>query len=329
MKAFRTHIDGDGIGVYVLLKYYGLDREFDSIEAVDYIYEEESVDRADLYLYSEIVMVDLSIPLDFYNELIAMGKKITIIDHHESSLELKGHPNIIHDISMCGTKLFYHYIQKEYGVTPVPIITDFVNLVDTYDLWKEDSELWNEAMNLSRVMYRMYFWGESTPLKQADLYVSRLIKKFRQFTTWVWTPQEQQFIRQALDREDREFKNFMDALQLRTDTKGRIFGVSMLGAKISIVASRYLHENPQVSYVLILNTFKGLNNHMSARSREVGFSLTESFPFLSGHPHACAVNWESMDQVHEFCAGDIWSLAYTDEIQGGTKMWHTIKDLCN
>ena len=327
-KLFLSHVDLDGVSAFILLYYFRMDKEFDTIVGRDYVFEEGAGERDDLYQYDEIFMVDLSLPQDLYEDLIAKGKKITIFDHHESSQWMIGLPNVTHSMDKCGTKLFYEYCKEKYPEKDKSIVSEFVELVNAYDLFLTDSPLWVDAQNMNRIMYKMYLWyPEDRPVvEKAMLFIQFEIDKMENLDTWRWTQKEQRMINVAIDRENLEYKNFMSHLQLRRDTKGYIFGISKLSAKISIVAYNYLKDNPQIQYVVIQNCFRELNTRLSTRTQKDDFSLPENFSMVKGHAKAAGGEWASMEEVKQFMSGDIWSLSYIDETWQSMK-YHMKKDL--
>ena len=118
----------------------------------------------DLTEYSEILMVDFSVPEDILRNLLE-DKKVTIIDHHEkaekhlgkfigSELLAKHGGDIVFDMNHSGAVLAWNYFHKN-TYEPVPRLLKYIEDRDLW-LWKmEDSmavSMWlNSEINLSTI----------------------------------------------------------------------------------------------------------------------------------------------------------------------------------
>ena len=93
----------------------------------------------------EVYILDFSYKRDFLLNLKSKVKKLVVIDHHKSAeKELEGLDFAVFDLTKSGVLLAWEYFVPEYPATE-PVI-----LLDCYDLWKKDHELysWDEIMAL-------------------------------------------------------------------------------------------------------------------------------------------------------------------------------------
>jgi oligoribonuclease NrnB/cAMP/cGMP phosphodiesterase (DHH superfamily) len=288
-KLFATHCDLDGYSCYYLAWHYNKFNGYDKIIALDYGYENVK-ETVDIFKAHDIIHIaDHSMEEDLVRELLRIGKEIHIYDHHTSSEYLKEieHENfhIWHDESRCGTKLYFEeWIKKTVPQEEIlPIIEQYVTLVDTYDLWQDETELWPEALNLNNVFYQTRFWGEEG-LDSVLPFFNVLDRKVDNWKNWDWTTKEKEKIEISNKKIQEEYEKALSKMDYRKDQKGNQFAVFPLISKISIVASMILKEKPFLDYLLIANMYGGLNGKFSGRSRN-GFDCT-SLALLNGHTAA-------------------------------------------
>jgi len=142
-----THTDLDGIGCEILFRKYFQNKDL-QVYNCDYNNVNETIlnileNEEDFYLY----ITDLSV-----NELVAekldrLGN-VLLLDHHPTALWLtdKYHWAIV-DTSICGTKLFYNYLNTESRLS---MYNNFVTYVDDYDRWVHNYGI---SKKLNRLLY--------------------------------------------------------------------------------------------------------------------------------------------------------------------------------
>lgn len=289
-KLLITHIDLDGILPVVFAKMYSKELQFDGVMREDYGFHTKFPDKYDLVkTFDEIIFADMSIPEETYNELVSLGKHIEFYDHHEASKWIK-EKNIpgVWDDTKCGTKLFWEFYIKPKLKRYPSIIEEAVELVDTYDLWKEDSPLWQKAKEFSYLMYGQgfYDWKELDEVKQVEPFVNELINKFENEDSMKWNGEEQIAINKGNMLENKTYNECVKSMQIRKDRKGRLFGLILIGSKISVVCSRILKNNPNLDYLVAISTFGyDISGKISYRTRGK-FDLNE-LAGAAGHPSAC------------------------------------------
>ena len=223
MRILISHRDLDGIGVIVLRDYFNL--PFDAVSSWDYGFIEipeckKIIDAAD-----EIIMADLSIPEESYDELIKAGKHIEIYDHHDTASWLDKKQGSIHDESRCGTKIFFEeYVLPRVGRYK-PIVKQFVDLVDIYDRWELESPLRKESENLQRVWTAYANWNCPDNIMQHDRFITQMCKKFDSMPNFAWNITEQSYIDTALQKEETSYQQALNIIQDRVDNQGKVFGI--------------------------------------------------------------------------------------------------------
>ncbi len=307
-----SHIDADGLGSIILCKYFNI--QFTDMIILNYDeFQQDIVDY--IYTYDDIWFTDLSPSEEMYKELIDAGKTVHIYDHHESSLWLVGKPNVFHDLERCGTKIFYEEYVKTLFPRVKPIVRQLVELIDTYDRWQKDSPLWEDAKNLAhRLLYQLVDWNEPG-LGKFTPFVEKQIRKLENLNEWRFLDSEMEKINKAIVREEEAYQKACKMMRYRIDTKGRKFVLFMASAKISITASRFLEasENADIDYCIIINTYGGINGHLSCRSRLGVFDCTSLYHF-NGHKEAAGADAESHVAVNLW-EETIWCMPYVDEIE--------------
>lgn len=315
-RVLVSHVDLDGVGIIVLA--LGLKISQDKILMLDYADVESDVGQEEIFEvlkeFDDIVVADFSFNKKVINKLLDLGKTIKIYDHHESSLKELGeivHPNFvfINDDKRCGTKIFFeNYCIPELNLKRVPVIyTQFVELVNTYDLWKESHELWIKACDLNRVLFKYKKWGESDPLDSFKNFIRNCLFKFEKYSAWKWTPNEVVAIEEDRQKELLAYKAAKKILKKRVDEKGRTFGIFAASSKISVSASKLLHEYPDLAYVIIINTYKDSSyTRLSFRSKEGRGVISTDLGF-KGHALAGGETFASGLDLWE---GRIKSLPY-------------------
>ncbi len=301
-RVLVSHTDLDGIGCIVVAKFFEAltkQESFDHYMSENYGLEEKPEVLEQLLMSDEIFFTDLSCNKEFLDKLLAAGKKVSIYDHHDSSLWLleEHHPNltVFHDLTRSGAEIFFEeYYAKKYNRNKASII-QFVRLVGTYDLWKTTNELWETALSLNRILFKQYIWDKKG-VDAAAPFINRQTSKLLAESTFEFNDSEKYIIQEEIEKEDRYFDKAVACMKIRKDSRGKLFAVSSLPGKISIVASRILNhpDYEALDYIIIANSYRGLSGKLSARSNK-GFDCTELSCF---HGHTAAAGTEvTVDQA--------------------------------
>lgn len=291
-----SHTDLDGLGCIVIAKFYEETKQdgFDHYISENYGFEEKPEIVEQLMMSDEIIMTDLSCNEELLTKLLDAGKKVEIYDHHDSSLWLLDyeHPNlkVFHDQTRSGAEIFFEeYYVPRYSRNKASII-QFTKLVGTYDLWKLTDPLWETALSLNRILFKQHNWDKKG-VEAARPFIARQLKKLVENTEYSFDDSERYIIQEELEKEDKYYDKATSSIRIRKDTKGKLFGVTTLPGKISIVASRILNseEYGALDYILILNSYRGMTGKASARSAK-GFDCTELAMF-NGHTAAAGTEF--------------------------------------
>lgn len=292
MKILISHRDLDGIGVIVLRDFFNL--PFDAVYSWDYGFIDlpeckKIIDAAD-----EIIMADLSIPEESYDELIKAGKHIEIYDHHDTASWLDKKQGSIHDESRCGTKIFFEeYVLPRVGRYK-PIVKQFVDLVDIYDRWELESPLRKESENLQRVWTAYANWNCPDNIMQHDRFITQMCRKFTSQTEFSWNITEQSYIDTAIQKEETSYQQALNMIKDRTDNRGKKFGIWKAWGRISITASRILRKREGYDYLICLQDSPDNWGKVSVRCLEEVFDVTQ-LASVGGHKAAGGTTLSSED----------------------------------
>ncbi|MGL4801958.1 MAG: DHH family phosphoesterase [Cetobacterium sp.] len=150
-----THNDLDGIGCYVVAKYF-IDEEIDvsycSYKNVNEVALEtiENIDK-----YSKVLITDISVNQGIAHKLNWYKGKVQLLDHHPTAEFLNEYSWAKVDLGTneyktSGTKMLFDYLVEDYANSS---IVEFVELVRRYDTWywKEINDI--KAKQLNDLMY--------------------------------------------------------------------------------------------------------------------------------------------------------------------------------
>lgn len=295
-KVFRrllvTHNDLDGLSscfvAQLLNEDVGIDKslKFDKIIVAPNDFELDPYYWNRLLMFDEIIMADISVPEEIFVQLLEYNKKVYIYDHHETSLYLKDYKESgCHDLERSGAKIFYEeYIKPKLSKVP-PALDRMIHLVDTYDRWQQEHTDWEEALILSRCLYRMKDYFTDTRDEQYLMrdWFAFYKRKISNIDEWRWTRKELELNKKAVEKEERAYQEAISNLQIRTDLKGNQFGLTEMSSSISLTADRLLKEYSFLQYLVIVNNYNGITGKLSLRSKK--FDVLQIFP-IKGHSEA-------------------------------------------
>lgn len=313
-RIFLGNNDLDSTGVYILLHYYQI--PYTEAYLTDYDFFENETHMNYVMTYDEIYFVDFAPSKWMLDEMIDRKKHFYVYDHHEPGWEiLKDLPESnlyeIHvDFERSGTEIFYDEFIKPTLTRTKPIVEYFVEMVSGYDLWKKDQPIWNDGLNLNRVLYGSMNYGQSE-FALIETFVRNQTSKLQMSNEWFWTEKEQKLIKRAEEREAQMKALAEENLSVRTDSKGKKFGVTALPSKISLGANYLLEQYEDLEYVIAINTWGGgINGKLSFRSRG-DFNCNE-LSCAEGHD-AAAGGHIQVDEALKLYNGDITAISYLDE----------------
>lgn len=308
-----SHVDLDGHGIITLAKYFQDVKGvflFDRIMGQDYGFEDDADIFGYISEYDEIVIADLSLKKEKVDWWVSQGKSVMFFDHHGETQWIEEFEGSVWDDSRCGTKIFWEeYLKPKIGRYK-PIVEDFVQLVDTYDMWRETHPLWEEARSLNNVLYGIVDYSAEGLFEKYGPFYKIMTKKFDKMNSWRWTSKEKEIIERALAREQEMYERAMEHISYRQDSRDRYFGVVMIPSKISVVAARILTEQDYLDYLVVLNSYRGLNGKLSFRSRR-GFNCPD-ISMANGHA-AAAGGIITVEQAQQFWENEDLSFRYNED----------------
>ena len=306
MKLLCSHCDLDSIFSLLANKFYNLG--FDKTISTNYGERGEhetlkTMGKDDLVVYTDFT------PDAEAREIIQNnGIKFEIHDHHESQVNdinewMKSYSNGFYnyDVEKCGSKIYYDYL-KSKGYESNSVLDEFVELVNTYDLWHKDSPLWEKAQNLNRLLFKMINWAKKDSAEKFDFFIDGVIWKCNNMKHYEFSEFEQKKIDADIKQEDDLFNEFVNKKRLiktRKDEKGNYFAIIKLQKKVSSICNRLLEKYKGLSYIICINDYDKENPKISVRSKD-DFNILV-FNEVKGHENAGG--WENpTQQISE----DLW-----------------------
>jgi oligoribonuclease NrnB/cAMP/cGMP phosphodiesterase (DHH superfamily) len=310
-KLFISHTDLDGIASIFLAYFFRKKLGFETFISRDYDFEEDSEEFSFLESFNEIVISDLSIAENNLKRLRDSGVFVEIYDHHEVASWLKEDECSVFSGDNCGTYLFWNYYVKPRIKRYPPILDYFVNLVDIYDIWRTEDPLWGEAKNLNSVLYGIKNYRGKELFDQIQPFIDIMEKKVSLGKKeWFFTEKEKRIIETSNEREEKAYKQAKETIDIRVDSKGKIFGLFVLPSKISLVASRILTEEPNIDYLVIINSWGGITGRISFRSRE-SFNCNDLY-VANGHNVAAGATIDPL-LIEELLKDSSLSFSYEED----------------
>jgi len=283
-----NHCDLDAVGCKIVLDYY--DIPYDKMISVNYGDIKE--DNKEIFEYERVVCVDFSLPTAIVKTLLNKGIFVDIYDHHDYTNDVATRdlftlvdPKFLlfHDTKKCGTTIVAKEFRGKRRLTNC--FNQFIKLVETYDLFKKEDPLWEEAQNCNRVLWGSIAWSKKD-ISKFDFICSFWLNKIRNNREWTWTEFEKEKISKAIDIENEEFSKAKTTYKEYFDKKNYKYGVAVASKKISIIASRLLKDHADIKYLIMFNTYGKQWGKLSLRSTtESGFDCTQ-FEECHGHKEA-------------------------------------------
>lgn len=325
-----SHLDLDGIGAIMLSRITGkkyFECAYHKTMSVNYDFEQDMELWAEILTYDVVHITDISVPEAYYEQLLDNCDEVMLFDHHESSAGLKKFPNVFHDTERSGTKIYFdEYIRKFYSRVP-SILSHFVTLVHTYDTWREESPLWDEAVNLNRVMFGMNDWQDRNPMTSYTEFFAFYEVKLAKLKEWRWLRKEQEIIERAVWKEEQAYIKAITDMSIRVDHRGNTFAITTIASKISLVCAKFLKENEDVKYMIVVNDFKIEEGKLSIRARDPEFDCTLLYPF-NGHKAAAGAQ-QPEEIINELLGDDAMCFKFKEELPEEITEDTIVLETCN
>ena len=313
-----THTDSDGFASWFVLDYFNV--HYDRVLICDYNRFDDENEYKTLLEYDSIIMTDYSVSAEIVEKLLSANKKVKIIDHHQNEnadlLKQINNENFefYFDSTKAGCMLAYEYY-KPKNCRVKKSFYQFVELANTYDLFKKTDPLWEDALNLNRVFYGCFSWGEEDVIEKTKFIREYWQNKLAKYNEWFWTDFELKKINNAIEKETKQFNESKACLKKYVDDKGNKFGVTVAKSKVSLVALKLLEQNEDIKYIAMINTYSGQWDKISLRSRTEEEFDCNSFEECKGH--ACASGGEVDPQFASKLYKGMQNLTYKKDVLNG------------
>lgn len=305
---YRPCVDLDGIQPYILNKFFEIN--FTDSISTNYgeLLELEPIKNNN---YQNVIYVDFT-PSESIRKVIEEKQmNVLILDHHLAVKEeieewCKSYPKVeyIFDNDRCGTKIYYDYLMKNgYKDKTNSVVEYIVNLTNTYDLYRQNDELWSEADQLNRLLYSSgKFYIKDDRFKCFEFFINNMLWKMQNADHFFFNSLEQSKINADISKENQLFEGLVNnapkEISTRKDEKGLYFAIFHCNSKISAICNRLLAKYKKLTYVICINNYDKENPKISLRSRE-DFNLL-SLSFCKGHEQACGISEELVGNMKEF-----------------------------
>lgn len=142
-----THTDFDGTAPAVVINY--VDPQYKS-KAMEVMFVENKdlnnklieVANDEYFEGFTVFIVDHCPTFDTFNLLKSKGMNVFVFDHHEKTELINStDKNVFINLDHCGTKIFFHFLHRILGVFDLATffaLSDFVDVVNDYDMWIHD-----------------------------------------------------------------------------------------------------------------------------------------------------------------------------------------------
>ena len=314
---FFSDSDLDGVSSRVVAQYYiqPLAKEFFIITDAD---RKMTAFNYDYMKQSDIIIFcDITPTVELTKEIYEAGKEIFIFDHHVSAFPelsiLIPEDHYYFTTEKCGTKILFDSLTE--GTRIKKVVAQFVELVNTYDLWQDLSFSWRYAKKLHHVLMESINWFETNPnVDRYEHFVNNQLKKFDTYREFSLSRFEEI---KAINGEKKEQTNYdlaKKSMKIRVDNSNQKYAYCTCNSKISLVCSRLIKENPDIDYFVFHSTFleksKGeLNGRISIRSasdRETKINVALIAEKWSGGGHPQAAGCElSLEDFEKFKKGEL------------------------
>jgi oligoribonuclease NrnB/cAMP/cGMP phosphodiesterase (DHH superfamily) len=225
----------------------------------------------ELTKYDVVIFTDITPPnLEFYKNILSPNRIVYMFDHHQTARDALGEQeNYWFDKTKCATKIFYENL-----VVDLPrknrVIEKYVELVNTYDLYLMDHEVWESAKDLSNSMYGYVNWKQVKYIKDTDRYdefITAQLRKFYSAATFQFNDREQASIKRATVKERTALAEALKTLKVRQDGEGNKYGYFECTAKLSYTAARVLRMKNELKYLVGRSTWDKESLKISLRSQ--------------------------------------------------------------
>ena len=317
-----SHADLDGLMPLILDKF--LNFNFGKSISTNYG-EDLELESVQSGMYDSIIYTDFTPSETVRKAIEEKQMEVLIFDHHVAVKDeidewCKSYKKVeyMFDNERCGTKIYYDWlVENGFKNKTNSVVEHIVRLTDTYDLYKQESDLWNEAFKLNTLMYCTgKYWEKDDRLKCFQFFINNILWKMQNADNFFFNSLEESKINADIAKANRLFedliKNASKEISTRKDSRGFYFAVFHCNSKVSDVCNKIIKKYKKLSYVLCINDYDKDNPKISLRSID-DFDLTE-LNYAKGHKNASGVSPSEVDDMKEFVrkveSKEIYELGY-------------------
>jgi len=302
-KALITDFDLDGVGATIFAKKKW---NFDQTMAQGYKKTTQNLEKISGE-HSSLVVADICMTHKEIEYITNKHKWVMYFDHHLNSLAHLDNANThfypIVDLKRCSTMLMYDFVVRE-GYEPSSSEDMLAQIINVYDLWKTDHELWDVAYNLNIIFWMYGFWD----------FEKRFVDGFDGFNL-----EEEKYI----DKFWVESNDAMAKCAIEDLSKDTII-IGLTEARFLTEATFYFDDDYKLFFLVYADKDGDLK--LSIRARDDSIDVNQALTGLDGHPlvkgagghkQACGVTWSdssiTLEEIMDFIKNDLWELFRTGE----------------
>lgn len=266
--------DLDGYLSGAVLKY-----RFHDIKLMGWDYSDPLPNLLDLDKYDEVIMIDITFPLEYLIEL-SRGVKLTIIDHHVSFKR-----SVDDHLSTEGNQIDFEYIYDptksacEIGsLHYLNYISPVFKIVGDYDTWRNNGTV---EWDIETTPLKYYLYGKISNPHEVD------IKYFNQF----YYPEKE--IEHGITI--RNYTTKMNSVKTKSFSHVKMaYGLRALCLNINTFSSEVMESrfDPDEHDIMVGYCFTGEKWSVSLRSIKGGVDVSEIAKQRGGGGHMCASGFE-------------------------------------
>lgn len=256
---FFSDTDLDGVSARAIAEYY-----IKPIAKRFYVTNSAERDMKDFnYEYMKlsdiILFTDIAPTPKLLEEMYNLNKIVIICDHHISSYEQIR--NIIKEedyyftTEKCGTKILFDALTEKTRLKKV--IYQFVELVNCYDLWDDNSISWKQATRLNHVLMETVEWFNKNPMyDKYEKFVTNQLYKFNSTKTFHLTAYEEELADNGTKKVQTNYDQAKKSMKKRIDNSNQKYAYCECNSKMSLVSNRLLKENSDIDYFVFHSVYK-------------------------------------------------------------------------
>lgn len=286
MKKYKliTHNDLDAVGTVILADIAFLGNV--DVTYCDYKNIDETamaLTVGDLAKYEKIFFTDISMSFrtaNIINTLLKMADvkdKVVLLDHHKTALELNAFEWATIKVEedgepVCGTRLFFNYLNDYLGISKDEVsswLLNFVETVNRYDTW-----LWKTKYNddIPRQLNQLLY------LLGREKFIEEILTKL-EYNEPLLSEDDLELLREEDVKIDKYINNKEKSL-IQGDIQGYKIGLVFAEQYISQLGHELAIRHPECDIIAIFN-----NNKLSLRSNKDHIDCSEFAKTFGGGGH--------------------------------------------